>query len=200
MRKLLALLLALVFSFSIQAAAWELDVTHSSVQFVVTHLTISKVRGEFTDFDGALNFNGKNLKDGSVSFTVKTASVSTGNTDRDDHLKSDDFFNAEQFPEIKFVSKQVTPGEGNKFQLIGELTMRDSTKVVSFDCEFHGLLETEHGKRAGFGAETTINRQDFNVKFAKAIETGGLVVGNDVKLSLELEFVEKAPEKPAEGK
>ena len=200
MRKFSALLLALVFAFSIQAAAWEADVTHSSVQFVVSHLTISKVRGEFTDFDGALNFDGQNLKDGSVNFTVKTASISTGNTNRDDHLRSDDFFNAVQYPVIKFVSKQVTPGEGNKFALIGELTIRDSTKVVSFDCEYHGMLEAMGGKRAGFSAETTINRQDFNVKFNKALETGGLVVGNDVKLSLELEFVEKAPEEPAEGK
>ncbi len=200
MRKIIALLLALAFAFSIQAGAWEVDVTHSSVQFVVSHLTISKVRGEFTDFSGALTFDGKNLKDGSVTFAVKTASISTGNSNRDDHLRSDDFFNAEQFSEFKFVSRQVTPGEENKFQLIGELTIRDSTKVVSFDCVFNGLLVTEHGKRAGFSAETTINRQDFNVKFNKALETGGLVVGNDVKLSLELEFVEKAPEKPAEGK
>ncbi len=200
MRKFLALLLALVFAFSIQAAAWELDVTHSSVQFVVSHLTISKVRGAFTDFDGALTFDGQNLKDGSVTFTVKVASISTGNADRDDHLRSDDFFNAEQFSEIKFVSKQVTPGEGNKFTLIGDLTIRDTTKVVSFDCEFNGVISAFGGKRAGFSAGTTINRHDFNVKFNKALETGGLVVGNDVKLTLELEFVEKAPEKPADGK
>ncbi len=200
MRKFIALLLALVFVFSFQVAAWEVDVTHSSVQFVVSHLTISKVRGEFKDFDGALTFDGQNLKDGSVTFAVKAASVSTGNTNRDDHLKSDDFFNAEKYPEIKFVSKQVTPGEGKKFKMIGELTIRDSTKVVSFDCEFNGLISAFGGKRAGFSAETTINRQDFNVKFNKALDTGGLVVGNDVKLTLELEFVEKAPEKPAEGK
>ncbi len=200
MRKFIALMLALVFAFSIQVCAWELDVTHSSVQFVVTHLTVSKAKGSFTDFDGALTFDGTHLKDGSVTFVVKTTSVSTGNTNRDDHLRSDDFFNVELFPEIKFISKQVTPGEGNKFQIIGELTIRDSTKVVSFDCEFNGLLVTEHGKRAGFSALTTINRQDFGVKFSKALDNGGLVVGNDVKLSLELEFVEKAPEKPAEGK
>ncbi len=194
MRKIAATILALVFVLSIQVAAWELDGTHSSVQFVVSHLTISKVRGEFTDFDGALNFNGQSLKDGSVSFTVKTASVSTGNTNRDDHLKSDDFFNAEKFPEIKFVSKQVTPGEGNKFKLAGDLTIRDVTKEVTFDCEFHGIIEAMGGKRSGFSAEATINRQDFKVAFARALEGGGLVVGNDVKLSLELEFVEKGPE------
>ncbi len=200
MRKFSALLLALVFAFSAQASDWELDGTHSSVQFVVSHLTISKVRGEFTDNSGNLTFDGTNLKDGSVTFTVKTASVSTGNTNRDDHLRSDDFFNAEQYPDITFKSKQVIPGEGNKFKLIGELTIRDSTKVVSFDCEFHGAISAMGGKRAGFSAETTINRQDFNVKFDRALETGGLVVGNDVKLSLELEFIEKAPEKPADGK
>ena len=177
-----------------------MDGVHSSVQFVVSHLTVSKSKGEFKDFAGALTFDGANLKDGSVTFSVKTASVSTGNTDRDDHLKSDDFFNIQQFPEIKFVSKQVTPGEGNKFKLIGDLTIRDSTKVVSFDCEFNGVINAFGGKRAGFSAETTINRHDFNVKFNKALDTGGLIVGNDVKLSLELEFVEQAPEKPAEGK
>lgn len=194
MRKITLLILALVFAFSVQAAAWELDGTHSSVQFVVSHLTISKVRGEFTDFDANLTFDGTNLNKGSVSFTVKATSISTGNTNRDDHLRSDDFFNVEQFPEFTFKSKSVVPGEDNKFKLVGDLTIRDVTKEVTFDCEFHGAISAMGGKRSGFSAETTINRQEFNVKFNKALETGGLVVGNDVKVSLELEFVEKAPE------
>jgi polyisoprenoid-binding protein YceI len=194
MRKLTTVVMSLVFSFSIQAAAWTLDKVHSSVQFVVSHLTISKVRGEFTDFDANLNFDGTNVKDGSVTFNVKATSISTGNSNRDDHLRSDDFFNAEQFPEFTFKSKQVVPAEGNKFKVVGDLTIRDVTKEVSFDCEFHGAIDAMGGKRAGFSAETTINRQEFNVKFDKALETGGLVVGNDVKVSLELEFVEKAPE------
>lgn len=194
MRKFTTLLLALVFAFSIQAAAWNVDKVHSSVQFVVSHLTISKVRGEFTDFDATLNFDGTNLKDGSVTFAVKAISVSTGNANRDDHLRSDDFFNVEKYPELTFKSKQVVAGEGNKFKLVGDLTIRDVTKEVTFDCEFHGALSITDGKRAGFSAETTINRQDFNVKFNKALETGGLIVGNDVKVSLELEFVEKTTE------
>ena len=194
MRKVTALILALVFAFSIQAAAWELDGTHSSVQFVVSHMTISKVRGEFKEFDGQLKFDGQNLKDGTISFTVKTASVNTGNTNRDEHLKSDDFFNAVQFPDIKFVSKQVVPGEGTKFKLVGDLTIRAITKEVTFDCEYHGSISMKDGKKAGFSAEATINRQDFKVAFARALESGGLVVGNDVKMSLELEFNEEAPE------
>ncbi|HEX2897550.1 MAG TPA: YceI family protein [candidate division Zixibacteria bacterium] len=200
MRKITALILALAFAISVQASEWELDGTHSSVQFVVSHMTISKVRGEFTQFDGKLNFDGQNAKDGSVTFTVKTASVSTGNTNRDGHLRSDDFFDSDHFADIKFVSKQVVPGDGNKFKLIGDLTIRDSTKVVSFDCEFNGVITGRGGRVAGFSAETTINRQDFNVKFNRAMEAGGLVVGNEVKLSLELEFGEIVQEKPAEGK
>jgi len=200
MRRITASVLALVFVLSFQASAWEVDQTHSSVQFVVSHFTVSKVRGEFTDFDGNLTFDGTNLKDGSVSINVKATSVSTGNTNRDDHLRSDDFFNVEKFPEIKFKSKQVIPGEGNKFKLVGDLTIRDVSKEVTFDCEFNGIVSAQGGKKSGFSAETTINRQDFKVAFAKTLEGGGLIVGNDVKLSLELEFNEKGPEPPAEGK
>lgn len=195
MRKITTIVLALVFAFSIQAAAWELDKVHSSVQFVVSHLTISKVRGDFTDYEANLNFDGTNLKDGFVSFNVKAASINTGNGNRDDHLRSDDFFNVEQYPEFTFKSKQVLPGEGGKFKIVGDLTMRDVTKEITFDCEYHGSIFVQGGKKCGFSAETTINRQDFNVKFNKALETGGLVVGNDVKVLLELEFTEKAPEK-----
>ena len=194
MRKFTALILAFAFVISIQASAWDVDKVHSSVQFVVSHMTISKVRGAFSDFDANLSFDGNSLKDGSVTFTVKVNSVNTGNQNRDDHLRSDDFFNVEQYPDITFKSKSVVPGEGNKFKVVGDLTVRDVTKEVTFDCEYHGAIDVRGGKKSGFSAETTINRQEFNVKFDRALEAGGLVVGNDVKLSLELEFVEKTPE------
>lgn len=201
MRKFTAITLAalLILTISANAAMWRVDKVHSSVGFTVSHMTISKVRGKFNDFSAELNFDGKNLSAGSVSFTVKAGSVDTDNENRDGHLKSDDFFNAETYPDIVFKSKKVVPGEGEKFKLVGDLTIRDVTKEVTFDCEFHGAIAMEHGRKAGFSAETTINRHDFNVAFNRALEGGGLVVGNDVKLSLELEFSEKVKEEKTEG-
>jgi len=198
MRKTFALLLSMFFVLAVQVAAWELDPVHSSVQFVVTHLTISKVHGEFTDFAGDLTFDGTNLKDGKVTFTIKATSVSTGNSHRDDDLRSDNFFNVEKYPEITFKSKQVIPGDGSKFKLVGDLTIRDVTKEVAFDCEYNGTVKGNRGDvHAGFSAASMINRQDFKVAFNRALEGGGLVVGNDVKLALELEFVQMPQEKPA---
>jgi polyisoprenoid-binding protein YceI len=199
MRRITVIVLAaLVFAYvGVSATTWNVDPVHSTVQFSVSHMTISKVTGKFNDFSGTLNFDGNNLEGGSVEFTVKVASVNTNNENRDGHLKSDDFFNVETYPEITFKSKQVIPGEGNKFQLVGDLTMRDVTKEVTFDCEYNGSIPMKHGRKAGFSAESTINRHDFNVAFNRALEGGGLVVGNDVKLSLDLEFAEQVEE--AEG-
>ena len=171
-----------------QAASWEVDKPHSTVQFKVSHLVIANVVGSFGDFTASMDFDGENLASGSVEMTVQVASVDTDNADRDKHLRSADFFDAEKFPTMTFKSKKVVPGEGKSFQLVGDLTIRGITKEVTFDCEFNGTAEFMGTTKAGFTAETTINRQDFDVSWNRNLDAGGVVVGEEVKIMLELEF------------
>jgi polyisoprenoid-binding protein YceI len=173
-----------------QAQQWTADLAHSTIGFQVKHMVISTVPGNFKDFTGTVSFDGKDITKGSAEFTVHVASINTGNDQRDGHLKSDDFFAAEKFPTITFKAKKSVKGDGGKFRLTGDLTIRDVTKEVTFDCEFAGAITDPSGKtRAGFTAAAVINRQDFNVKWSKALDSGGLLVGNDVKLEIQLELV-----------
>jgi polyisoprenoid-binding protein YceI len=190
-RLVLAILILALGSSVTQAQEWKVDQAHSWVGFEVRHMVISTVKGQFTDFDGKLRFDGKQLEDGSVEFAVQTSSVDTKNEKRDAHLKSDEFLNAEKFPTITFKSKKIILGEGDQFQLVGDLTIRDVTKEVTFDCVYHGAIDTPWGfRKAGFSAKTTIDRQDYGVSWSKTLDTGGLVASDDVDLILELEFNE----------
>ena len=191
LRKSIALLLfVVIFGSFVQAEQWNIDKAHSSVGFSVRHLVVSKTRGNFNDFTGTLNFDSKDIKNGSVEFTVQTASIDTDNEDRDKHLRSDDFFNVEKFPQMVFKSKKVVKGDGEKYKLIGDLTIRDVTKEVIFEVEFNGVVTDPWGGiRAGFSAESTINRKDFNIKWSQTLDGGGLVVGDDVKIIVEVEWI-----------
>ncbi len=200
MKKMIAVatLAFLTLSSNASAETWNIDPAHSSITFEVTHMVISKVRGRFTDFSGAVNFDGKDISHGSVSVTAKTASVNTDNEDRDEHLRSDEFFDAEKYPTMTFKSTKVSDIKDGKFKLTGDLTIKDVTKEVTFDCEFRGVVNDLWGNiRAGFSAETTINRQDFNVSWSAVLEGGGLALGNDVDLKLEFEAIKAKPK--AEG-
>ncbi|MGO2586248.1 MAG: YceI family protein [Brachybacterium tyrofermentans] len=162
---------------------WTLDASHTSASFTVRHAGISKARGQFTDVDGVLEVGegGQNL---SFRTTLKTASVNTSNTDRDNHLRSGDFFDAETFPEITFVSTEV---KGDK--LVGDLTIRDTTKQVELDFAYEGSATDPFGiYRAGFTGETKISRKDFGLTWNAALEAGGVLVADDVKISIEAEF------------
>jgi polyisoprenoid-binding protein YceI len=173
------------------AANWEIDGAHSSVGFTVKHLVISKVTGKFDDFSGTIEFDGKSVKPGSVNVTVKTASIDTDNEKRDEHLRSADFFDAAKNPEMSFKSTKVVPGAGNKFKLVGDLTIKAVTKPVTFDCEFNGAVDFMGTTKAGFSAQASINRQDFNITFSRVMETGGLVVSDEVEILLEIEANKK---------
>jgi len=191
-RSLLAGLFIVAVAATTQADQWKADPVHSSVQFKVSHLVISKVVGAFNDFSANLDFDGANVATGKVEMNISVVSVDTKNPDRDKHLKSPDFFDAEKYPEITFKSKKVIKGTGDKFQLVGDMTMRGVTKEVTFDCEYHGSVEMK-GKdqstvKSGFSATATINRQDFGVSYNKVLDSGGLAVGNEVEIMLELEF------------
>ena len=191
------LVAGLIFAATaVQAETWNIDPVHSSVGFTVRHLVVSKVRGNFTDFSGSIEWDGKNPAAGTVQFVIQSASITTDNEKRDGHLKSPDFFAVDSFPTLAFTSKKITPGEGDTFKLAGDLTIRGVTKEVTFDCTFNGTQQTPWGfTAAAFSATTTINRHDFRVSWSKALDGGGLVVGNDVKIEIELEVNNAKPEK-----
>jgi polyisoprenoid-binding protein YceI len=182
--------LLLVFASLARAEKWEIDVAHSSVGFSVRHMVVTKTHGKFNEFTGYIDFDGKNVENGSVEITAQIASIDTDNKKRDDHLRGPDFFDAEKFPTMTFKSKKVIKGSGSEFKLVGDLTIKDVTKEVTFDCEFNGVINDPMGNtHAGFSAVVKINRQDFNVKWSKSLDAGGLVVGDEVKINLEIEAV-----------
>lgn len=184
----LALVLVLASMGVTRAAEWTVDAPHSSVQFKVSHLVISKVVGSFKTFSATLNFDTDNLAAGSVEMAIDVSSIDTDNGDRDQHLKSADFFETENFPQMTFKSTKVSAGKGSEFQLTGDLTIKGVTNEVTFDCVFNGATDFMGTTKSGFTAEATIDRQSFGLTWSRALETGGLVVGNDVDITLELEF------------
>ncbi len=171
-----------------EPAKWTVDKAHSNVKFNVTHLVVSEVEGSFKLFDGTMEHSKPDFSDAKVNFTVDVASINTDNDNRDKHLKSDDFFNAEKFPSMKFVSTSIKNAGGNKYKLAGNLTIRDVTKPVVFDVTYGGQIVNQGKTKAGFKAKTTINRFDYGLKWDKATEAGGLVVSKNVELMLNLEM------------
>ncbi|APX32780.1 polyisoprenoid-binding protein [Brachybacterium sp. P6-10-X1] len=162
---------------------WTLDPAHTSASFTVRHAGISKARGQFTDVEGSLEVGdgGQNL---AFNTTLKTASINTSQEDRDNHLRSGDFFDVENFPEITFTSTKV---EGDT--LVGDLTIRDITKPVTLDFAYEGAATDPFGiYRAGFTGETKISRKEFGLTWNAALEAGGVLVADEVKISVEAEF------------
>ncbi len=167
---------------------WTIDKVHSNVKFTVTHLVISEVEGYFKIFEGSLEHSKPDFSDAKILFTVDINSINTDNENRDKHLKSDDFFNAEKFPQMKFESTSFTPLGGNKYKLDGNLTIRDVTKPVTFDVTYGGTANMGNTVKSGFKAKTTINRFDYGLKWDRATEAGGMVVGKDVTVTVNAEL------------
>jgi polyisoprenoid-binding protein YceI len=176
---------------------WTVDKGHSNVKFSVTHMVVSEMEGTFKVFDGTMEHTKPDFSDAKVNFSIDVASVNTDNERRDGHLKSDDFFNVEKFPKMTFVSTSVKPLGGNKYQMAGNLTIRDVTKPVVFDVTHGGVLNTSRGAKAGFKATTKINRFDYNLKWDRATETGGLVVDKEVTIQVNVEMDKVMPAAPA---
>lgn len=173
---------------------WNLDPTHSEIQFKVKHLMITNVTGSFQDFSVSAESADEKFTAPQVSFSAKIASIHTGNEQRDGHLKSADFFDAETYPELRFVSKEATnyDTDGN-FDLTGDLTIRDVTKEVTVKVEFGGVAKDPWGNvKAGFTIATKINRADFGLTWNAPIETGGVLVSEEVRISGELQLVKAA--------
>ena len=182
-----ALLLISASSFA-QTQTWKADLAHSKVGFSVSHLVVSEVEGKFTDYTATLTTDA-NSKPEKIEAVIKAASITTDNEARDKHLKSDDFFAAEKFPELTFVSKSIKATGKNSYKVTGDLTMRGVTKTVTLDTKYNGQVKDPWGNvKSGWVATTTVNRFDYGLQWNKAIETGGLVVGKNVDISLKLEF------------
>ncbi len=193
MRKLNLLMMgaALVLGMSATAQTkWKLDKVHSSVRFSVQHMVVSEAEGTFKMWDGTVENSKDDFSDAKINFTVDVNSINTDNERRDGHLKSDDFFNVEKFPTMKFESTSMKPLGNNKYELKGNLTIRDVTKPVTFQVSYGGVIAGGRGRKAGFKATTTINRFDYNLKWDRATETGGLVVGKEVEVTVKVELDE----------
>ncbi len=170
---------------------WAVDATHSSISFTVKHLMISKVRGSFTNFSGTVVVPDDRLA-ATVNVTIDPTSVSTGDANRDGHLKTGDFFDAEQFPEWNFKSTAIK-ASGSDYVLVGDLTLRGVTKPVELAVEFEGINKDLYGNtKAGFTAEAELNRKDFGMEYNAALETGGVLIGEKVKLSLDIQLAKMA--------
>jgi len=174
--------------------AWTIDASHSQIQFSVRHLMISNVRGRFENFSGTVDLDEQTPANTRVDVKIETASISTRDAQRDGHLRSPDFFESEQYPFITFVSRRVEQQDAYHARLVGDLTIKDMTHEVVLDVEFNGTAKSPWGTTsAGFSAQTRINRKDWNLTWNVALETGGVLVGDDITISIELELV-KQPE------
>lgn len=185
------LMLAIVFVFHVQSqTTWHLDTVHSNLDFSVRYMMLSNVRGAFTDFDAVLIQNGDDFSGSRVEVTVNTGSINTQNDNRDDHLRSDDFFDAENYTELTFISNEFKKVEGNNYRISGDLTIRGVTKPVEIEAELIGMIDDPRGmKRVAFSGETSVNRDDFGVQWNRALEAGGFVVGQTVNISINAQFL-----------
>lgn len=171
---------------------WSVDNTHSEVQFKVKHLVISTVTGSFRNFTGGINTMGEGLENAIASFEVDANSIDTNVADRDAHLKSDDFFNAEKYPKLMFKNGKFTKKLDDEYTLTGDFTIRDITKQVSLDVALGGIMDDPYGQtKMGMEVSGKINRKEFGLKWSAVTEAGGVMVGDDVKLHLNLQFVKQ---------
>jgi polyisoprenoid-binding protein YceI len=173
----------------VSTRTFTIDKAHSEATFQVRHL-LTKVRGQFSEFAGTIQFNDEAPEQSSVSFTIQAASIDTKTIDRDVHLRSEDFFFVDQHPEITFVSSGITKTGSDDYDVRGTLTIRGVAKEISLPVTFLGHAKDPWGNaRLGFEAETTINRKEFGLTWNAALETGGFLVGDEVKLSVQIQAI-----------
>ena len=190
--KAIAAILIITVSLTFAQTTWNFDRSHSRVGFSVSYLVITDVEGNFEDFNVVVTSSSDDFQDASIEFTAEVASINTDNEKRDKHLQSDDFFNAEKFPQIKFTSKSFKKVDSKNYKLVGDLTMRDVTKEVELDVVYNGTVTDPWGNtKAGFSLEGEVNRFDYNLMWNKTVETGGLVVSEEVKILAKFALVKQ---------
>lgn len=193
MKKTILMMLGLLLTVSpVFAANYKIDPDHTTVGFRIRHLAISTVPGRFTNFEGTFSFDPASIANSKAEAAIKVGSVNTEKTKRDDHLRSPDFFDAQKFPQMNFKTNKISPVSADEFDAIGDLTIKDITKPVTLRVKYEGAAKDPWGnERAGFSASTKINRKDFGLTWNKALETGGLLVGDDVDINLEVEGIKQ---------
>ncbi|WP_207428864.1 YceI family protein [Pedobacter sp. SYSU D00535] len=193
MKKILLLAVVLFANTALFAQKkWTVDPVHSSVKFNVTHLVISEVEGQFKKFDGSLLSANPDFTNAQINFTVDVNSIDTENDQRDAHLKAPDFFDTQKYPNITFKSTSFKKVSGNKYQLLGNLTLHGVTKPVKFNVTYGGTAKDGYGNtKAGFRASTVINRFDYGLQWNALTEAGGATIGKDVTIDLKLQFAQQ---------
>lgn len=175
--------------------AWQIDPAHSEIQFSARHMMISKVRGIFENFSGVVEFDENNPENSTVNVEIEAKSINTREDQRDNHLRSPDFLNAEEYPTLTFTSTRVEKTGDSAGKLYGDLTIRGVTKPVVLDVEYAGQAKSPWGTTsAGFSASTKINRKDWGLTWNQALETGGVLVGDKISIDIELEIVKQEQE------
>jgi len=189
--RIIALIAALSIPAFASAATWNIDPEHSHVGFKVRHLMVSNVKGNFEKFSGTVEVNDKDITKSKAEVTIDTNSINTGVQKRDDHLRSADFFDVAKFPTMTFVSKKVAKAGQDKLKVTGDLTLHGVTREVVLDVDGPSKESKDPwgNTRSGASASTKINRKDFGLTWNKALETGGVVVGDEVTISLEVEMI-----------
>ena len=174
----------------IPAGTYTIDPTHSRIGFSARHAMVTKVRGSFNEFEGSGSFDADNPANSNLTLTITAASIDTRNEDRDAHLKSNDFFDMETYPEINFTSTSVEQIDDENFRVTGDLTIKDVTKSVTVDFEYTGTaVDPYENRRIGLEGTTTVNRKDWGVNFNAALEAGGVLVGEKIGLEFEVSAI-----------
>jgi len=195
-KTLLSVGMTLALAAPVLADTYTIDKNHSEAAFQVRHI-LTKVRGTFRDFSGTINFDKAKPENSSVEFRIKTASIDTGVQKRDDHLRSPDFFDAATYPEIVFKSTKVLPKGDNVFDVTGDFTLHGVTKQITLPVKFLGEQKFMKGAKAGFETAVTLNRKDFGLVWNRALESGGVMVGDEVEISINIEADLQAPPAPS---
>ncbi|HEV2123514.1 MAG TPA: YceI family protein [Chloroflexota bacterium] len=173
-----------------RTTTWTIDPAHSVIEFAVKHMMFTTAKGRFQDFDGTITLDEQTMENSRVDVTITTASIDTQTEDRDNHLRSADFFDVETYPEATFRSTRIEPQRGNEFVLYGDLTIKGQTSEVRLDASFLGTGTNPWGQEvAGFEAKGTFKRKDFGLTWNQALEGGGVLVSDEVKLSLDIQAV-----------
>lgn len=187
---ILAAILAAIGITQAQTTSWQIDPVHSSITFAVDYMVLTEVTGRFNEFSGTLQQEGEDFTKSSVNLDIKASSINTENEKRDGHLRSPDFFDVQKFPEILFTGKSFERDSANNYQITGDLTMHGITRRIALAAKYAGRAKDPWGNiRQGFKGTARIDRTDFGIKYNSALETGGVLIGKDVSIVLNIQFV-----------
>ncbi len=187
---ILVVLMLAMFSATAQKTKWTFDKVHSKIQFDIAHMVIAEVNGQFHDYEGTILADKEDFSDAKIKFSIDVKSIDTDNAKRDEHLRSEDFFDAAKYPKITFASKSIKKAGENQYQLTGDLTMHSVTKTITLDVKYGGTVTDPYGNiKAGFKITGTIDRTDFGVKYNSVMESGGLMFGEEVIITCKVELM-----------